>query len=143
MADTARNATEHTLKLEEQYAILSEAERSPTPVRVLKQGDSFAVFDAHGDIVPAPASEHGFYHAGTRFLSRFELLLAHRQPLLLSSTISQDNVVFTADLTNPDVVKEGKVLVSRGLLHLFRSRVLSSGSLIECVRVSSPRIHIS
>ena len=125
------------LKLEEQYAILSEAGRSPTPVRVLKQGDSFAVFDPHGDIVSGPASEHGFYHAGTRFLSRFELLLAHGQPLLLSSTISEDNTVFTADLTNPDVVRNGQVIVQRGLLHLFRSRVLRNGSWIECLRVSN------
>ena len=73
-----------TLKLAEQYDILSEAERSPTPVRVLKHGDSFAVFDPHGDITPAPVSEHGLFHAGTRFLSRFELLLAGRQPLLRS-----------------------------------------------------------
>ncbi len=46
------------LKLAEQYAIVAEAERPPTPVRVLKHGDSFAVFDPHGDIVPAqPASK--------------------------------------------------------------------------------------
>jgi glycogen debranching enzyme len=125
------------LKLEEQYAILSEAERSPTPVRVLKHGDSFAVFDPHGDIVPAPASEHGLYHAGTRFLSRFELLLGKRQPLLLSSTISENNTVFTADLTNPDVVKDGQVVVARGLVHLFRSRTLWNGSWIECLRISN------
>ena len=125
------------LKLEEQYAILSEAERSATPVRVLKHGDSFAVFDHHGDVIPAPASEHGLYHAGTRFLSRFELLLAARQPLLLSSTISEDNAVFTADLTNPDVITDGRVVVPRGLLHLYRSRVLANGAWIESLRVTN------
>ena len=97
------------VKLEEQFAILREGELWTTPARVLKQGDSFAVFDPRGDIVPAPASEHGLYHAGTRFLSGFELLLGRRQPLLLSSTISDDNAVFTADLTNPDVLKDGRV----------------------------------
>jgi glycogen debranching enzyme len=126
-----------TMKLAEQYDILSEAERSPMPVRVLKHGDSFAVFDPHGDITPAPAGEHGLYHTGTRFLSRFELLLANRQPLLLSSTISEDNAVFSADLTNPDVVKDGRVIVARGLLHLFRSRVLSNGTWVECLRVTN------
>ncbi len=129
------------LKLAEQYAILSEAERSLTVTRVLKHGDTFAVFDPHGDITPAPASDHGLYHAGTRFLSRFELLLAHRQPLLLSSAISDDNVVFTADLTNPDVIKEGRVLVARGLLHLFRSRILSNGAWIECLRITNHALH--
>ena len=130
-----------TLKLAEQYDILSEAERSTTSVRVLKHGETFAVFDPHGDITPAPASEHGLYHAGTRFLSRFELLLAMRQPLLLSSTISEDNTIFSADLTNPDVVKNGRVLVARGLLHLYRSRVLSNGAWMECLRVTNHALH--
>jgi glycogen debranching enzyme len=130
-----------TLKLAEQYDILSEAERSQTAVRVLKHGDSFAVFDPHGDIVPAPGSEHGLYHGGTRFLSRFELVLATRQPLLLSSTISEDNSVFTADLTNPDVVRDGRVLVARGLLHLYRSRVLGNGTWMECLRVTNHALH--
>jgi len=92
----------NTLKLGEQYAIVSEAERSPTPLRVLKYGDSFAVFDPHGDVVPAEGSEHGFFHEGTRFLSRFELVLAGRQPLLLSSAISEDNAVLT-NLTSEDL----------------------------------------
>ena len=126
-----------TLKLAEQYAIVTETERSLTPVRVLKHGDSFAVFDSHGDVMPESGNEHGLYHAGTRFLSRFELVLANRQPLLLSSTISEDNAVFTADLTNPDVVKDGRVVVARGLLHLFRSRVLSNGIWIECLRLTN------
>ena len=125
------------LKLAEQYAILSEAERSPAPVRVLKNGDSFAVFDPRGDVVAEPGGQHGLYHGGTRHLSRFELLLASRQPLLLSSMISEDNAVFTADLTNPDVVKDGRVLVARGLLHLFRSRVLCDGTWTEYLRVTN------
>jgi glycogen debranching enzyme len=129
------------VRLEEQFAILREGELSKTPVSVLKQGDSFAVFDTRGDIVPAPASEHGLYHAGTRFLSRFELLLGRRQPLLLSSTISDDNVVFTADLTNPDIVKDGRVMLTRGTLHFFRSRLLANGSWIECLRVSNHGLH--
>jgi glycogen debranching enzyme len=129
------------LKLADQYAILSEGEQLPSPARVLKDGDSFAVFDPHGDINPALATEYGLYHAGTRFLSRLELLLATRQPLLLSSTISEDNAVFTADLTNPDVVREGQVRVARGLLHIFRSRVLANGTCIECLRITNHALH--
>jgi glycogen debranching enzyme len=129
------------MKLEEQFAILTEGERSQAPGRVLKHGESFAVFDPHGDIVPGPASEHGLYHAGTRFLSRFELLLGSLPPLLLSSSISDDNTVFTADLTNPDVVKDGHVMLGRGVLHLFRSRVLHDGSWIECWRISNHALH--
>ena len=126
------------LRLDEQFAILTETDRSTAPLRVLKYGDTFAVFDPHGDLRPSAASEHGLYYAGTRFLSTCELLLSNRQPLLLSSTISEDNTVFAADLTNPDVVREdGQVAVARGLLHVFRSRVLWNGTCLERVRVSN------
>ena len=123
--------------LDDPFAILSEAEQAPTPVRVLKDQDAFAVFDLHGDIVPGPGRQYGMYYAGTRFLSGFELLLAGRQPLLLSSTISDDNVVFSADLTNPDVIRDTRVVLPRGTLHLFRARVLRATSLVERLRVTN------
>jgi glycogen debranching enzyme len=129
------------LKLEEQFAILSEAEQPTAALRVLKHGDTFAVFDPHGDLIPGPASPYGLYHAGTRFLSRLELLLGGRQPLLLSSTIAGDNTVFTADLTNPDIVRDGKLVLERGVLHLFRSRRLWNGGSVERIRVSNHALH--
>jgi glycogen debranching enzyme len=130
------------LPVEEPFAIVSEAERSATPTRVLKHGESFAVFDAHGDIVPGSGSQHGLFHAGTRFLSACELLVAGHRPLLLGSTISDDNAVFTADLTNPDVNGDGGGLrLARGLLHVFRSRVLWTGTWIERIRVSNHALH--
>src|SRR5436190_10341211 len=103
------------LNLEEQFAIISEAER-PATLRVLKHNDTFAVFDASGNIVPGPASAYGLYHAGTRFLSHLELFLGSSHPLLLSSMIADDNAVFSADLTNPDIVKDGRVVLERGVL---------------------------
>ena len=124
------------LRIEEQYAIISEAEKS-APLRVLKHGDSFAVFDPHGDIMPGPPGSYGLFHAGTRFLSRLELLLGNRQPLLLSSTIADDNTVFSADLTNPDIVRDGHVVLERGVLHLFRSRVLGNGTAVDRVRIAN------
>ena len=128
------------LNLEEQFAILGEAEPS-SPQSVLKQGDTFAVFDPQGNITTGPSSPYGLYHAGTRFLSRLELFLGNRPPLLLSSTVGQDNAVFTADLTNPDVVDHGRVALHRGTLHLFRSRVLWNGSALERIRVSNHALH--
>ena len=129
------------LKLEEQFAILSEAELPSAAVRILKHGDSFAVFDPHGDVISGPASPYGIYYAGTRFVSRFELLLGSRPPLLLSSTVAEDNAVFTADLTNPDIVRDGHVVLQRGVLHLFRSRVLWNGTSIERIRVANHGLH--
>ena len=129
------------VRLDEQFYIIADAERTTTPLRVLKQGDSFGVFDQHGDIVPSEAGEEGLYHGGTRFLSRFELLLGRKRPLLLSSTISDDNAAFTANLTNPDVLREDRVIIPRGQIHLFRSRVLWDGSCLERIRVSNYALH--
>jgi glycogen debranching enzyme len=129
------------LKLEEQFAILSEAELPSAAVRILKHGDGFAVFDPHGDVIAGAASPCGIYYAGTRFVSRFELLLGSRQPLLLSSTVAEDNAVFTADLTNPDIVSDGRLVLQRGVLHLFRSRVLWNGTSIERIRVANHGLH--
>ena len=69
----------------EQFAVAT-GERSPEVLRVLKEGDSFAVFDQRGDVVPDLAAEAGFYHGGTRFISRWELLLYSGRPLRLSSS---------------------------------------------------------
>ena len=129
------------LNLEEQFAIVSEAERSSPAMRVLKHNDTFAVFDVNGDAVPGAGSPYGLYHAGTRFLSRLELRLGSRAPLLLSSTIGEDNCMFSADLTNPDVVKDHRVTLERGLMHVFRSRVVWNGRLSERVRVSNHGLH--
>jgi len=130
-------APPETVRLDEQFYIVAEAERSAVPLRVMKQGDSFGVFDQYGDIVPAETSEQGFYHDGTRFLSRLELLLGARRPLFLSSTISADNIVLAADLTNPDILRDNHVALARGEIHIFRSRVLSEGGFAECIRITN------
>jgi len=91
--------------LDEQFPIIAGPERPAVPLSVLKHGDCFGVFDPRGNIVPGDASEEGIYYDGTRFLSRFELLLFGNRPMLLSSTVSVDDAVFDADLTNPDVLR--------------------------------------
>ena len=44
---------EHVLRLTEQFEIVAESERPPVPPRVLKFGDTFSVFNHHGDMLPA------------------------------------------------------------------------------------------
>ncbi|MCA1561724.1 MAG: amylo-alpha-1,6-glucosidase [Acidobacteria bacterium] len=129
------------VRLDEQFAIITEAERSASPPRVLKHGDTFGVFDLRGDIVAMESGEQGLYHAGTRFLSRFELLLGRCRPLLLSSTISEDNTILAVDLTNPDVVRDNRVVVPRGALHVFRARLLWDGHCLERIRLSNHALH--
>ena len=127
--------------LDEQFPIIAGPERPAVPLHVLKHGDCFGVFDPRGNIVPGDASEEGIYYDGTRFLSRFELLLFGNRPLLLSSTVSVDDAVFDADLTNPDVLRDGHISIERGEINVHRSRVLWEASCVERIRVTNFRLN--
>src|SRR5687767_13996665 len=114
---------EATAAASEEFVVIAETEAGP-PRRVLKEGDSFGVFDHYGNISVAESGKEGLYHDGTRFLSWFELLLFQRRPLLLSSTISRDNAVLVADLTNPDLRQGDRFVIAKGQIHVVRTRVL-------------------
>jgi glycogen debranching enzyme len=117
------------------YYIVAGSRAADQLARVLKQGDTFGVFDHYGDINPAGLGEEGIYHEGTRFLSCLLLVLGGERPLYLSSTVKEDNELLTVDLTNPDLSREGRVEVPRGALHLARSKLLWSAACCE-------RIHL-
>ncbi|MFQ5749734.1 MAG: glycogen debranching N-terminal domain-containing protein, partial [Planctomycetota bacterium] len=80
--------------------------------------------------------EQGLYHQGTRFLSHFVLQLGPARPLLLSSTVKEDNALLTVDLTNPDLYLDGR-LIPRGSLHLFRAKFLWQGRGYERLRIKN------
>jgi glycogen debranching enzyme len=98
---------------------------------VLKQGDSFSVCDPLGDIDVGERSDEGLYHEGTRFLSKWRLSLANGRPLLLSSTVRKDNFLMVADLTNPDVFRNGRLILPRGTLHIRRTAFIWQGVYYE------------
>ena len=127
--------------LDELFPIIAGPERPAVSLSVLKHGDCFGVFDPRGDIVPGEAGEEGIYHDGTRFLSRFELLLFGHPPLLLSSTVSVDDAVFDADLTNPDVLQNGHIGLARGEINIHRSRILWEGTCVERIRITNFRLN--
>jgi len=59
-----------------------------------------------------------------------------RRPLLLSARVKDDNELFGADLTNPDMpLDDGDQVLIRDLVHLFRSRFLWNGTWHERVRL--------
>lgn len=120
-----------------EYYIRAASSLADDRVEVLKHGETFAVFDRYGDIHPALPGPQGLYHEGMRFLSRFELLIGTQRPMLLSATVKEDNALFTADLTNPDLVLNGERELSSGALHLCRTRFLWQGVCHERLRVQS------
>jgi glycogen debranching enzyme len=103
--------------------------------RTLKQGDTFALFDTLGDIVDPGATPGGIFYHDTRHLSGVQLLIDGQRPLLLSSAVENDNVVFTVDLANPDIYQGGKVVLPRETLHVRRSKFLWDGTCFERIAV--------
>ena len=94
---------EDVIQVQDQFYILSTASRAGERTAVLQHGDTFALFDLYGDIGMFGTGEQGLYHEGTRHVSRFGLRLNGRRPLLLSAGVKEDNGLFGADLTNPDI----------------------------------------
>src|SRR5918993_724851 len=111
------------MRLPDEFYILATASAAEES-RVLKMGESFGIFDRYGDILQYGLGEQGIYHEGTRFLSYLEFRLGNIRPFLLSSMIKEDNILFTVDLTNPDVYVDGLIALRRGDLHIYRSKFI-------------------
>lgn len=106
-------------------------------MRVLKHGDTFALFDEYGDIGSSPSGESGLYHDGTRFLSRFQLELEGARPFLLSSNVRHDNDQLVVTLTNQDQCRDGRPNMPLGALHLAWRKLLWKGTLYQELRVEN------
>jgi glycogen debranching enzyme len=97
------------------------------PRRSLKHDDTFIVLDSHGDIGASAGGPDGLFNADTRYLARLELSLDEVQPLLLGSNLRDDNSSLTVDLTNPDIYRNGRIVLQKDLLHIVRSIFLWRG----------------
>ncbi|HEX3943144.1 MAG TPA: amylo-alpha-1,6-glucosidase [Rhizomicrobium sp.] len=105
--------------------------------RTLKHGDTFAMFDQHGDILNAANNPAGLFHEDTRYLSGSYLLIEGHRPLLLSSRLHDDNAVLTVDLANPDIYRDGELALSRETLHLIRTKFLWRAACHERIAVQN------
>ena len=130
----AKSRTDSPDEISSFYIQATESIQERWP-RTLKHGDSFALFDALGDIVKPGASPGGLFYFDTRHLSGLELLIDGQRPLLLSSAVENDNVVLTVDLSNPDIYQDGKVVLPRETLHLRRSKFLYGGVCYERIAI--------
>jgi glycogen debranching enzyme len=119
----------------QQYYIVAPEIAVPERTLVLKHDATFGLFNEFGDIDTHARQDEGLYHDGTRFLSRLAFSLVGGRPLLLSAAARRDNLLISADLTNPDLYHDGRVIVPRGSIHIFRSKLIWDGACYE-------RIHI-
>lgn len=99
---------------------ISASGQSSRTRHALKQGDTFIVVDSHGDMGTA-GSEDGLFHCDTRYLSRLEVVLDGLQPLLLGSSLRDDNAMLTVEATNPDVFTDGYITLPKDTVHLTRN----------------------
>lgn len=127
--------SDDVIRVLDQFYILSTSARLDDRMRVLKHGDTFTVFDRFGDIESPGPLELGIYHQDTRFLSRLVLRLENERLQLLSSTIRENNTVATVDLANPDMHDANGVLIPRGTIHAFRSRILWQATCYDRLRL--------
>lgn len=121
-------------------ASASLQERRP---RTLKHGDTFGVYDHNGDAIAGPNSPEGLYYRDTRHLSHLFTTLDGHRPLLLSSTLRDDNASLTCDLTNPDLPRDAAApdyeeppgVLQHDLIHIRRTRFLWKCSALERLAV--------
>ncbi|MEJ8816049.1 glycogen debranching N-terminal domain-containing protein [Variovorax ureilyticus] len=103
-------------------------ERGLQRLFVLKVGDTFLVADIYGDVMGAA---DGLFVNDTRVVSTFRLRYGGRRPSLLSGGVSQDNVFFTAHMTNQPLPPLGDAATPEGVVHVERERLLWCGRIFE------------
>src|ERR1043165_1879187 len=131
-------ADDEVVSLHDQFYIQATSSRADDRTRGLQHHETFAGFGRFGDVQPGGLGEQGIYHDGTRFLSRLELRLGGRRPLMLSSTVKKENDLLTVDMATPDLKDEsGQIVLPRGTLHLFRTKLLWRSCCYERLRVTN------
>ena len=110
-----------------------------TPRLAIKEGDLFLYCDALGQASGRENSVLGLFHRDTRYLSRYELTIAGRQPVLLSST-AERGYAATVELTNLEArTPDGRTL-PQATVHVRRTRFLAD-RLYELLRVRNFHQH--
>jgi glycogen debranching enzyme len=96
------------------------------PPFVLKNGETFAMLDARGEIHPDTHADSGVFHRGTRHVSRLEWLLWGRPGAVLSSTERGELGLQVSHLSNDDET-----------VHLERSTVLTPTACLQQLTFTS------
>jgi len=124
--------------LEDERVVSTSAERyvmggGRAPRLAIKEGDLLLYTDTLGQMPGREDSVLGLYHQDTRYLSRHELTVAGRQPVLLSST-AERGYASTVELTNLEArMPDGRTL-PQATVHVRRTRFVAD-RLYELLRV--------
>ena len=100
----------------------------PLPPFVLKNEETFAILDSRGEICPDLQHDAGIFHRGARHVSRLQVLLWDRSPVVLSSTERGAVGVHVSHLSNNDGGGGGPAAMT---VHLERSTVLTATACLQ------------
>ena len=123
------------IRFQDKFYVLASSSLADNRTRVLKHGETFGVFNRYGDIETVGQGQLGLFHIETRHLSRMTLRLDGQTPLLLASTVRDDNAFLSVDLTNVDTGTRPDI--PRGTVHLYRSKFLDEGICYEQFRLTN------
>jgi glycogen debranching enzyme len=102
--------------------------------RVLKHGDAFVIMDRRGDMQPAGRGEQGLFYKGTRFVSKLRFRFGKRAPMLLCSSVLENNLLLAIDVANPDMHDRGS-WIPHGAIHVSRRAMLEDGTYLERIAI--------
>ena len=124
------------IQVDDKWYVLATFAHPEEQPQVLKNDETFAMFDRFGDIAALAPGQEGLYHNDTRYLSHLELTINGARPLYLGSSVEHANSLLAIDLMNPDLTVDGKVVLAKGTLHLARSKLLWQGACYEHIRLT-------
>ena len=96
----------------------------------LIDGKTFLATSVTGDIVPAGATDVGFFHDDTRFLSHLELL-ANGHPGIVLSSNTEKTFVSQIELTTPQMKVRDSFDIAENTIHIRRQQLLNAEALFD------------
>ncbi len=102
---------------------------------VIKEDELFMYTDDEGLIPAAESSPLGLYFRDTRFLSRLEMTIGGRPPVLLSSSAERD-YLSSAEFTNLEIKGAGGEKIPQTSVHVRRTRLIAD-RVYELLRVKN------
>ena len=125
------------IQIGDKWYVAATSARTDDSPQVLKNDETFVMFDHFGDVQVLGPGEQGLYHEDTRYLSYQELLVDGARPLYLGSTVKENNSLLIIELMNPDLTRGGEVVVGKGNVHIFRAKLLWQGACYEHIRLTN------
>jgi glycogen debranching enzyme len=118
------------------YVAATSARNEQSP-QVLKNDETFVMFDHFGDLQVHGVGDEGLYHEDTRYLAYQELTIDGVRPLFLGSSIKDNNSLLIIELMNPDLTDGDRVQVAKGMVHILRAKLLWRGACYEHMRITN------